>query len=92
MNDGPIENFRLSSNYQISTIRMSTGASEVSRNSLVEFRLGPELGSETSRSDNRIRMGVRRFRYRSLSRLDQVAGRISALRALDPFEPGASKP
>ena len=68
MNDGPIENFRLSSDDEILTVRMSSNASRFRGVSLVEFHLGPEIGSgEIERSDDRTRMGVRRFRYRSLS-------------------------
>jgi hypothetical protein len=69
VDDGPIENFRVSTDDGILTVSASTGSSRFRGVSLVEFHLGAEVGgAERSRQDGHRAMGVRRFRYRLLNR------------------------
>jgi hypothetical protein len=67
VNDGPVENFNLSTDDEILTVLMSTALSKFRGASLIEFHLGAE---RSPRGDERpgvdMRMGVRRLRYRGL--------------------------
>ena len=68
INDGPIENFHLSTDDEILTVLSSTDASKFRGVSLVEFHLGAETGpGESERLPGSMGMGVKRFRYRVLS-------------------------
>jgi SAM-dependent methyltransferase len=68
INDGPIENFHLSTDDEILTVLSSTDASKFRGISLVEFHLGAETSpGESKRLAGSMGMGVKRFRYRVLS-------------------------
>jgi len=68
VNDGPIENFHLSTDDEILTVLSSTDASKFRGVSLVEFRLGAEISAgQIERLHGSMGMGVKRFRYRVLS-------------------------
>ena len=68
VNDGPIENFHLSTDDEILTVLSSTDASKFRGISLVEFHLGAETSpGESKRLSGSMGMGVKRFRYRVLS-------------------------
>ena len=68
INDGPIENFVLSTDDEILTIRSSTAGSKFRGVSLVELHLGAEISAgESERLHGSMGMGVKRFRYRVLS-------------------------
>ena len=68
VNDGPIENFHLSTDDEILTVLSSTNASKFRGVSLVEFHLGAEISAgESERLHGSMGMGVKRFRYRVLS-------------------------
>lgn len=65
VNDGPIENFHLSTDDEILTVQSSTNASRFRGVSLVEFHLGAETSREEhERLHGHLGMGVKRFRYR----------------------------
>jgi ADP-heptose:LPS heptosyltransferase/SAM-dependent methyltransferase len=67
--DEVIENLRLSTDDTILTIPISTKSSWFRGISLVEFHLGDEIGDgHSERQHGFMRMGVKRFRYRVLSR------------------------
>lgn len=61
VDDGPTENFRLSTDDEILTVLAPTDSSRFRGLSQVELRLG---GAKGERADFGMRMGVRRFRYR----------------------------
>ena len=68
INDGPIENFHLSTDDEILTVLSSTDASKFRGISLVEFHLGAGTSpGESKRLSGSMGMGVKRFRYRVLS-------------------------
>jgi len=68
INDGPIENFVLSTDDEFLTIRSSTDGSKFRGVALVEFHLGAEISAgESERLHGSRGMGVKRFRYRVLS-------------------------
>jgi len=68
VDDGPVENFRLSTDDEILKVQYSTNSSKFRGVSLVEFRLGAETGdAESGGRDCNMAMGVRRFRYCLLS-------------------------
>ena len=68
VNDGPIENFHLSTDDEILTVLSSTSASKFRGVSLVELHLGAEIrAGESERLHGSMGMGVKRFRYRILS-------------------------
>jgi hypothetical protein len=68
VDDGPIENFHLSTDDQILTVLSPTNASKFRGVSLVEFHLGAEISAgESERLHGSMGMGVKRFRYRVLS-------------------------
>jgi SAM-dependent methyltransferase len=65
VNDGPIENFHLSTDDEILTVQSSTNVSRFRGVSLVEFHLGAETSpGERERLHGHLGMGVKRFRYR----------------------------
>ena len=68
VNDGPIENFHLSTDDAILTVLSSTDASKFRGISVVEFHLGAEISpGKSKRLPGSMGMGVKRFRYRVLS-------------------------
>ena len=68
VNDGPIENFHLSTDDEILTVRSPTNASKFRGVSLVEFHLDAAISAgESERLPGSMEMGVKRFRYRVLS-------------------------
>jgi SAM-dependent methyltransferase len=68
VNDGPIEDFHLSTDDEILTVQSSTSASKFRGVSLVELHLGAEISAgESERLHGSMGMGVKRFRYRVLS-------------------------
>jgi hypothetical protein len=68
VNDGPIENFHLSTDDEILTVLSSTDASKFRGVSLVEFHLGAEISAgQIERLHGSMEMGVKRLRYRVLS-------------------------
>jgi hypothetical protein len=68
INDGPIENFHLSTDDEILTVLSSTDASKFRGISLVEFHLGAKTSpGKSKRLPGSMGMGVKRFRYRVLS-------------------------
>ena len=65
VNDGPIEDFHLSTDDEILTVLSSTSASKFRGVSLVELHLGAEIrAGESERLHGSMGMGVKRFRYR----------------------------
>jgi hypothetical protein len=68
INDGPIDNFVLSTDDEILTIRSSPDGSKFRGVSLVELHLGAEISAgKSERLHGSTGMGVKRFRYRVLS-------------------------
>ena len=68
VDDGPIENFHLSTDDEILTVISPNNASKFRGVSLVEFHLGAEISAgEGERLHGSMGMGVKRFRYRVLS-------------------------
>ncbi len=68
INDGPVENFVLSTEDEFLTVRSSTDGSKFRGVALVELQLGDEISAgESERLYGSMRMGVKRFRYRVLS-------------------------
>jgi hypothetical protein len=69
VDDGPIEDFRLSTDDAILTVQISTETSKFRGVSLVEFHLDDAIVcGESDQPLGNMAMGVRRFRYRILSR------------------------
>jgi SAM-dependent methyltransferase len=68
INNGPVENFVLSTEDEFLTVRSSTDGSKFRGVALIEFHLGGEISAgESERLYGSRRMGVKRFRYRVLS-------------------------
>ena len=68
INNGPVENFVLSTEDEFLTVRSSTDGSKFRGVALIEFHLGGEISAgESERLYGSMRMGVKRFRYRVLS-------------------------
>jgi SAM-dependent methyltransferase len=66
---GPIENFLLSTDDEILNVRFSTNSAKFRGVSLVEFHPGVRIGDgESEARRGNLAMGVRRFRYRLLTR------------------------
>jgi hypothetical protein len=64
VDDGPIENFHLSTDDEILTVISPNSASKFRGVSLVEFHLGAEISAgEGERLHGSMGMGVKRFRY-----------------------------
>jgi SAM-dependent methyltransferase len=69
VNDGPIENFHLSTDDEILNVLFSTNSAKFRGVSLVELHPGVQIGDRESEGRRgNLAMGVRRFRYRLLSR------------------------
>jgi SAM-dependent methyltransferase len=74
VNDGPIEDFHLSTDDEILTVLSSTEGSKFRGVSLVEFHLSTETSAgETQRLHGSLAMGVKRFRYRVFEQLERAS-------------------
>ena len=74
IDDWPIENFRLSTDDEILTIRSPIDASKFRGVSLVEFDLRAKAtGEQCDRLPGTVAMGVKRFRYRLLRGEDELS-------------------